>query len=235
MHALEELGYKKVHHMSGVFQNPQEADFWTAAIEAKFEGKSAKFDREAWDHMLGNCMAVTDIPAAIFHAELIAAYPNAKVVLTTRNVDSWYVSMMQTVYKIYTSRFLRCLALINAKGAPMMRLHRAYHRALWGNNFPKNGKRFFKEHNDYVRSITPPERFLEFEASMGWEPLCTFLGKDVPKTEYPRVNDLKAFKGMQKTRAGMAARGLLKGVVVMVILPTLVVGGAIWWGVGRSW
>lgn len=171
--------------------------------------------------------AVTDIPAAIFPAELIAAYPNAKVILTTRNVDSWYTSMMQTVYNVYTSRVLRFIALFSERPAAMMRLHTAYHKALWGNDFPKNGKAFFKQHNDYVRNITPPERFLEFEAKMGWEPLCRFLGKDVPKTAYPRINDTKSFKVWQKERARMAVRGLLKG-LVMVVLPALVVGGAVW-------
>ena len=32
--------------------------------------------------------AVTDVPAACFIEELIAAYPQAKVILTTRPVDS---------------------------------------------------------------------------------------------------------------------------------------------------
>jgi hypothetical protein len=33
--------------------------------------------------------AVTDIPHLLFAEELMAAYPEAKIVLTTRNVDSW--------------------------------------------------------------------------------------------------------------------------------------------------
>jgi hypothetical protein len=34
--------------------------------------------------------AVTDMPAAYFAEELIAAYPDAKVILTVRNVDDWH-------------------------------------------------------------------------------------------------------------------------------------------------
>lgn len=34
--------------------------------------------------------AVCDWPASIFGEELIEAYPNAKVILTNRDVDSWY-------------------------------------------------------------------------------------------------------------------------------------------------
>lgn len=34
--------------------------------------------------------AVCDWPACAFAKELIEAYPNAKVILTTRDVDSWH-------------------------------------------------------------------------------------------------------------------------------------------------
>ena len=34
--------------------------------------------------------AVCDWPACAFAKELIEAYPNAKVILTTREVDSWH-------------------------------------------------------------------------------------------------------------------------------------------------
>jgi len=34
---------------------------------------------------------------------------------------------------------------------------------------------------------------LVFEASEGWEPLCAFLGKDVPDEDYPRANTRDEF------------------------------------------
>lgn len=39
--------------------------------------------------------AVTDYPAALFYRELIDTYPEAKVILTNRNVDSWYEYVSQ--------------------------------------------------------------------------------------------------------------------------------------------
>jgi hypothetical protein len=41
-------------------------------------------------------------------------------------------------------------------------------------------------------NIVLRERLLEFEAKEGWSPLCAFLGRDVPREEYPRRNDSKA-------------------------------------------
>ena len=34
--------------------------------------------------------AVTDFPCCMFPEELLEAYPDAKVILTNRNVDKWY-------------------------------------------------------------------------------------------------------------------------------------------------
>ena len=38
----------------------------------------------------------------------------------------------------------------------------------------------YREHNEWVRKIVPKGRLLEFEPSMGWGPLCDFLGKKAP-------------------------------------------------------
>src|SRR5208282_1324472 len=44
--------------------------------------------------------AITDIPCIMFVDELVAAYPNAKVVLTNRDPDKWLVSILNTIYVI---------------------------------------------------------------------------------------------------------------------------------------
>lgn len=39
-----------------------------------------------------------------------------------------------------------------------------------------------------IRGIVPPERLLEWSVEDGWEPLCEFLGKEVPSEPFPHVN-----------------------------------------------
>ncbi len=41
--------------------------------------------------LLGHCQAVCDVPAACFATELMEAYPDAKVILTNRDIDAWYL------------------------------------------------------------------------------------------------------------------------------------------------
>jgi len=70
-------------------QNPPDNNMWYRALQAKFKGVGT-FSNADWDALLGHCQAVCDIPAAAFGPELIAAYPDAKVILTIRDVDKWY-------------------------------------------------------------------------------------------------------------------------------------------------
>lgn len=53
-----------------------------------------------------------------------------------------------------------------------------------------------------VRGLVPKQNLLEWSVEDGWEPLCKFLGKPVPKEPFPRVNDAAGFDG--RVRAIMA-------------------------------
>jgi hypothetical protein len=53
-------------------------------------------------------------------------------------------------------------------------------------------RRTYTEHYANIRAKVPSERLLSFHVSEGWEPLCRFLGKEVPKDEpFPRINEAK--------------------------------------------
>jgi hypothetical protein len=45
-----------------------------------------------------------------------------------------------------------------------------------------------------VQERGPAERLLVYEVREGWEPLCRFLGVDVPDALFPRLNDRLAFQ-----------------------------------------
>lgn len=63
---------------------------WLEALEAKFDGKGKPYGRAEFDKLFGHCQAVSNMPAILFSEELIESYPEAKVILTLRDVDSWY-------------------------------------------------------------------------------------------------------------------------------------------------
>jgi Sulfotransferase domain len=56
--------------------------------------------------------AVTDAPCANLAQELVNAYPNAKVVLNTRDVDKWLPSMETSYYTILSWKSWQILSIL---------------------------------------------------------------------------------------------------------------------------
>lgn len=52
-----------------------------------------------------------------------------------------------------------------------------------------NARTTHREYYARIREIVPAEQRLEFKLSDGWTPLCEFLGKEVPDSAFPHVND----------------------------------------------
>lgn len=54
------------------------------------------------------------------------------------------------------------------------------------------------EHNDYVKRVTPANKFHMMQLSDGWTPLCNILRMSVPDKPFPRANDAEAVEGLNK-------------------------------------
>lgn len=63
--------------------------------------------------------------------------------------------------------------------------------------------RVYADHVAEVRTTVPAERLLEFDPAQGWEPLCDFLGVEVPETPFPLLNTTAAFRRQLADPAGL--------------------------------
>lgn len=145
---------------------------------------------------------VSDNPAIAFSEELLEAYPKAKVILSVRDsVDDWYESVMKTIWPVVQETYLaRWRRWILPK--PWFRdfLDKRYGHTFYG-DMPNKGKNGYVKHNEMIRRLVPKERLLEYNVKEGWEPLCNFLGKEIPGGDFPRLNDGPAFNAlMEKSR-----------------------------------
>lgn len=164
-------------------------------MDAKFRSLGTPFTRADWDQLLGHCSAVSaDPPAVAFAEDLIAAYPEAKVILVERDLESWYASFNANVIEPMWSPALNFVAMCDPFFVgPVARCHHRWARwwmgAVGKKDMQAKARDVYREHYAMVRRVTPPERLLEYRLGEGWEPLCEFLGKEVPGVEFPRVND----------------------------------------------
>ncbi|KAE8450581.1 hypothetical protein EG329_005925 [Mollisiaceae sp. DMI_Dod_QoI] len=198
--ALEELGYSKVYHFFEVAENPSHTQLWIQAMEAKFGQNKAESNRwtsSDWHSLLQGYNAVTDIPAACFALELVAAYPNAKIILMTRSPESWQISMLRTIGALHSSRFVRLKLLFSDQETKSLfrLLERIVQYYFHGINLC-DGVKVFEDHNKSIRKLAHDGNrdFLEFSLGEGWDSLCQFLGKSVPETDFPHVNDSESFR-----------------------------------------
>ncbi|TKA31763.1 hypothetical protein B0A50_01841 [Salinomyces thailandicus] len=155
--ALGYLGYRRVYHMRDVFENGhQQARI--DLLEWKFSRKSPdSLARGQLQAVLEGYDALADFLASIFVEELIAAYPDAKIVLLTRDEAAWYRSMIDTLWHQYSN-------FDSSKGTSNVRqLAETYHRYCWAGDFPKNGRAYFREYHERVRRLVAGGRMLEYD------------------------------------------------------------------------
>ncbi|KAF5627437.1 hypothetical protein F52700_8363 [Fusarium sp. NRRL 52700] len=224
MQALQILGYPNVHHGWEVAEREDLRWQWPIfdrACDATFTNlpsyNGKPFSRADWDEVFGEYDAVSDI-AAFFAESLVPAYPDAKVILVERNVDRWFLSMHALV-KNTPSRFRRKLGakIGDFSGPPSPRIAHKLHQGWTGAPSPNDVIEYLKpayaRHNKFIRDNVPKEHLLDFKLVDGWEPLCRFLGKDIPNVPFPHVNDLKEYaareKRLEKKMFKLALRNLI--------------------------
>lgn len=106
--ALSILGYDYSYHGWDVmFETPHRMPAWARLSRKKWYGREngeADITADDFDAIIGHAAAVSDAPASVFAAELINAYPEAKVVLNMRaDLDEWHHSANQTIVSINDS------------------------------------------------------------------------------------------------------------------------------------
>ncbi|KAF7307272.1 hypothetical protein MIND_00521000 [Mycena indigotica] len=204
--ALETLGYRETNHGFAVWTNFSEMEMWTEAINAKYFGKGKPYGKKEWDALLGHCMAITDVPHLLFAAELIEAYPEAKVILTTRSPDSWWKSYQSTIASSLSSPLGTFNAWLEpATAGRILEFWKLVFLAMFKTTdiTEEVAKKRYVEYYDEVRALVPKERLLEYQVGEpgGWDRLCVFLDKKVPEgAPFPKVNDTQAFHDHMKSR-----------------------------------
>lgn len=169
----------------------QHFDFWIRV----FEGLDF-----SWEEIFQKYNSTCDIQACLFWENLLNKFPNSKVILSVRSPESWLKNYKETVYNFATHQPLG--VRLYGVFSPFMK---NYSRMLDAMNkrFPvfspvdysdEKLLKAFKDHIEYVKKNCPSNRLLIFESKDGWDPLCKFLVKEIPKESFPNINDTNQFK-----------------------------------------
>jgi hypothetical protein len=179
--AINHLGLGPCHHMEEVLHDQaRQVPLWVDAVNGKAD----------WRAIYDGYESAVDWPTAGFYRELVAAFPSARFILTTRSPESWVSSFSETIYKV--------IATIDQAPAPMQAWLEMCVAVISRTGFPPgldDGalKKAFVAHETAVRAAIPADRLLAYQVKDGWAPLCAFLGVPVPTVPFPRTNDRAEF------------------------------------------
>jgi hypothetical protein len=213
--------------MREVLINPKELALWQEAINVTLlpprdrpaSQRSLKpYGKPEFDKLLSDYDVVMDLPVCVFAKELVEAYPDAKVILTTRNYADWEKSMQESIWCLCTWRLFALARYFNiSQMAPLMRLMHSVFRVHNGNTYGgPESKAAFEKHYATVRNIVPESRLLEIDPDEAtWEPLCEFLQRKVPDEPFPRTKEDKTMRaGLENAWWAIVQYGAL-----MMVLP----------------
>ena len=186
-YALEELGFGPCHHMMEVMRDPQQTEWFYRICQG---------DQVDWVKVFEDYSSAVDWPSASYYAELMEVFPDAKVILSVRDPDSWFRSVYDTIFNVVPNipHWVQALFPRSKKIAILIE------EIVWQGVFKGRFKdreyaiQVYQKNTDAVIDSVPSDRLLIHSAKEGWEPLCKFLEVPVPETQYPWVNDSKSQK-----------------------------------------
>jgi hypothetical protein len=191
--ALERLGFEPCYHWVNLIADLEQVGLWQRALDGE----------SVWGEIFAGQRASVDWPGGYFYRELADAYPDAKILLSVRDPESWERSFRDTIWTMCHGRSLMTLLSdARAEVDPQWRKYLALvDRMFWsgeapfaaGHAQPAQLIEQMVAYNEQVKRTIPSERLLVWQVTDGWEPLCDFLEVDVPSEPLPHVNDRETF------------------------------------------
>ncbi|KAJ5772585.1 hypothetical protein N7520_003114 [Penicillium odoratum] len=209
------INYHPCMHMAYIAPHAGRGDILLEALREPNTERRHKLLHQIFDGF----HATSDFPGCAVIEDLMDMYPDAKIVLNKRpgGGNSWAKSIAAMTYMkdwpFYAITFL-------------WKTDRNLH-AFWHLYMDLCMKKYglekhelftakhYDAHNAWVlaEAAKRGREVLEHEPQDGWEPLCKFLGKEVPENEpYPHLNDAAEIRKITRILYG---RGILSWIALI--------------------
>lgn len=184
--AFQKLGYRS-YHMAELIENSTAAKRWKQVMEQELA--TGNVDGVDFREFFDGYTAACDAPACDYFFEIAKAYPDCKILLTTRDADAWWHSISTVLFEPHHLNTLHRMASWWIPGLrPVLSLTDSWHK-LYAKRYGAMDKHVMQKRIDEVQAKIPKERLLVWKVQDGWPPLCEFLGRPVPDEPFPRMND----------------------------------------------
>jgi hypothetical protein len=144
-----------------------------------------------WQALFDGYVAAVDWPVVAFWRELADAYPDATILFSVRDSESWWKSCDRTILEIFrrdpvpgTEAWL---------GMATSLLERRFTERFLNRD---DAVAAYEQHSADVRRSADPKRLVEWHPGDGWEPICAALSVPVPDEPFPHANTTEEFRKM---------------------------------------
>ncbi|KAH9993141.1 hypothetical protein F4779DRAFT_608898 [Xylariaceae sp. FL0662B] len=233
--ALEILGYPTYHGWDLLLEHPTRMPGWKKLVEKKYFGTpDGELTAADFDALLGHRVAVADMASYFFAPELIDAYPDAKVIFNYRkDMSRWVPSMDKTIMPVAESLLFYVTSWFEAR--TFWAYHFTYrwflafaYRSPYGDfgvGVRKCGPWVYRDHRNMIKGQVLPHRLLEWTYEDGWEPLCKFLGKEIPNEPFPHANASGAdFESKGNQVINITMRKVVRNLAIVTVAFGLLLG-----------
>lgn len=230
--ALTHLLQAKCFHNTDVLAGNQED------VDVCLKAVAGDMKPENWKTYLlsRNYAAALDFPINMFYKDVMKAFPDVKVILTTRDPKTWYSSVVRLFefHGYQEECLLTWRAIVGALDGRnnTEKLFMNQSKAnIWSfvpegcdmsledavRGGPDTAEKFLVDwEREVVRSV-PKERLLVFKAQEGWKPLCDFLGVEQPDIPYPWLHQGNTLEDV-KTKFRIVNKVVVFGIPMVIAL-----------------
>ena len=188
--ALEVLGLGPCYHMVNVLSDLDLVPQWRRALDG--DGR--------WPEIFDGFSSTVDWPGSFFYRELLDVHPDAKVLLSVRDGESWARSVRGTIWPVlYGEGLIGHMSAARVEVDPKWGGYIDLMIEMWQRSGLLSGQdtgdwgAAMQRYHEEVKQTVPADRLLVWSVSDGWEPLCEFLELPVPETPFPHLNDSREF------------------------------------------
>jgi hypothetical protein len=189
--ALEQLLGGPCYHMFELASRDADTSAWRAALSG---------EAIDWGALLREYVATVDWPAAAFWREILAANPDAIVLLSSRDsAQRWWESMERTIVPTLRGAVPPVEPATARRRAMVVEMMSERFTPAWRERDAAIAA--YERHNEEVRRAVPPGQLIEWQPREGWQPICAALDLPVPDAPFPRENttaDFRARLGLEQ-------------------------------------
>jgi hypothetical protein len=169
--------------------------------------------------VLDGYVATVDCPAVTLTPELMELYPDAIVIATTRDAESWWTSM-NIMNSMMSNWYIPFLIMWVPKVGVYGHWRELFrHMTLWRYGDERITRDTLGKHEDHLRAVVPGDKLFWYNVKDGWGPLCKILNVPVPDRPFPHNNSTK---DAGKTYREVILAGLVAWAFMITVVALLV-------------